>query len=32
MGDYLTQTGEWRYWEVEWKAVAGHVERIDVAL
>lgn len=32
MGDYLTQTGEWHYWEVEWKAVAGRVERIDVAL
>lgn len=32
MGDYLTRTGEWRYWEDEWKAIAGSVERIDVGL
>ena len=32
MGDYLTQTGEWKYWESEWKAISDNVERIDVSL
>lgn len=32
MGDYLTQTGEWKYWESEWKAIGGNAERIDVGL
>ena len=32
MGDYLTRTGEWKYWESEWKALVRNVERIDVGL
>ena len=30
MGDYLTRTGDWEYWEAEWKALSGRVERINV--
>ena len=32
MGDYMTQTGEWEYWEKEWLALSESVEIISVSL
>lgn len=32
MGDCLTHTGEWHYWESEWSKLVDRIERIDVKL
>ena len=32
MGDYITQTGNWRYWRKEWEKINPSIERIDIPL
>lgn len=32
MGDYLTQTSNWKHWKPEWEAMSPRIERIDVSL
>ena len=32
MGDYMTQTSNWKHWKSEWEALSPSIKRIDVAL
>ena len=32
MGDYMTQTSNWKHWKSEWEALSPSIKRINVAL